>query len=254
MIVLVDGSALLIKYYYGTNQIFNKNNQNINGIVWFFRALKKFNNFDKLTKIVVLLDGAHQNFRKKLYKNYKSNRKPLEDDLKFQLSILQHECIKNNISAVNHPNYEADDLIASYATKLKEEEIIIVSNDKDLYQLIDDRVAVWNHKHGIFITKEYVYDKFGVFPDQLHDFLSMVGDAADNIPGIKGIGPKTASLMIQNHDNMKDIINIYNGKYNFDQISLWQELIALKKEIDIISQPSSIDINHLNKYINDITN
>ena len=170
--------------------------------------------------LAVALDSAKKdNFRYKIYSEYKSNRSATPDDLKAQLKLTKPMLDAFGIQHLSDSSCEADDVIAAYANHaaMNDYEVVIVSSDKDLMQLISEKITFFDIGKKSFCSVEDVYEKFSVGPHQICDYLSMVGDRADNIPGIKGIGQKIAANLLNKFETLD---NIYNNIHSINEIRI----------------------------------
>jgi DNA polymerase-1 len=158
---------------------------------------------------VVVLDHGSKNFRHELYKEYKSNRPPAPDDLAEQLKIVKTAAEALNFKCLTKAGFEADDIIATLAIKATsiEKEAIIISADKDLMQLVNHHIKMYDPTKSKYIKDEDIIAKFGVPAGKVREVQALMGDKSDNIPGIPGIGPKTASLLIKEYDSLEGVIN-----------------------------------------------
>jgi len=158
-------------------------------------------------RAAVVFDHAGPNFRHEIYPEYKQHRPPVPEALKMQLPLLRDAANALNFKVLEAAGFEADDIIASLAKKAnsKGDRAIIISSDKDLMQLVNDKVWMFDPVNQIYIQLDEVVKKFGVTPTQMLDYLSIVGDSADNVPGIKGLGPKAASSLLQEFGNLENI-------------------------------------------------
>ncbi len=220
-LVIVDGSSLFFRAYYAVPQMLSQDNYPVGALYGFIQSLKfvlrrvlskKHESF-----LAVALDvGGGSNFRYEIYDSYKNNRKAAPPDLIYQLQLSQPMLDAFGIKYLYDKNCEADDVIAAYAKHAAEQnyEVVIVSGDKDLMQLISDRILFFDITKKKFCNFTDVYDKFGVRPDQICDYLSIVGDRADNIPGIRGIGKKIAAELLKNFENLE---YIYENIHNIEQ-------------------------------------
>lgn len=215
-LLLVDGSNLLFQMFYGMpSRIINKKGKPIQGILGFIGALLKIIRAISPTHILVLFDGEHENPRKDLLIDYKSNRidysKVAEEDNPFsQLEDIYNALRYLNIPFYETKEYEADDYIASYVKHNPNLDIIISSWDSDLFTLIRTNVSIYRYKgeNSYICNIAYLKHKHDIAPNQYTLFKALCGDKSDNIPGIKGIGPKTASRLVNLY---KDIDDLYDN-------------------------------------------
>jgi DNA polymerase-1 len=195
--------------------------------------------------IVATFDRCSQNFRKEISEDYKMNRKKTDSSLIVQLQLAAEFCESIGIKTLHHVRYEADDIIASIAKKEENNhEIYVVSPDKDLMQLITDKTKVLNPFTKQTLDTDYVYKKFGIYPKDFHLFLALCGDSSDNIKGIEGIGPKTASKIMSQTLNIAEMPALF-PKYDFSKLELMLKLTSLY--IGYEFQPiEAFDVNYHN--------
>lgn len=214
-LLLVDGSNLLFQMFFGMpSRIVNKKGKAIQGTLGFVGALLKMIKKFSPTHVLVLFDGESQNERKILDENYKANRidYSLVDESENPFSQLND--IYNAIDYLNIKRYEtttceSDDLIASYAIKLKgQSEIVISSFDSDFFQLIDDNVTIFRYRgeNSVTCDRQFLFDKFAILPERYADFKSLTGDTSDNIKGAHGVGPKRASALINEFGTLNNLL------------------------------------------------
>ena len=206
-LLIVDLSNLIFRAFYGYGQLTSstgENTQAIHGTVtMLLRTIQKY----KPTDVVIALESKTILERNKYYPEYKNNRKEKDPDLKFQIGKILELIKLMGFCAISIDGYEADDVIGSVAAQryADYDEIIIESLDKDLSQLINDKVILLDSKNGIMKNSEFILNKYGVTPTEFIDYLSLVGDNADNVPGVKGVGPKSATNLIKQFGTLEKI-------------------------------------------------
>ncbi|MDR1417924.1 MAG: DNA polymerase I [Endomicrobium sp.] len=206
---IIDGNAYIHRAYHALPPLTTTNNQQINAVYGFIKLLFKIKNNFKPDFMVVCFDFPSKNFRHQLFKEYKANRKVLDNDLISQMPIAREAVDALDIKKIEIKGYESDDLIATLAEHNKKNnvETVIVTDDKDILQLTEDKdVFVWSNSKDIMYDKNKVIEKYGIAPKQLVDMLSLMGDSCDNIPGVKGIGEKTAVKLIQEYGTLENIL------------------------------------------------
>ncbi|MFC2159040.1 DNA polymerase, partial [Acidobacteriota bacterium] len=205
---LIDGHALLYRSYYAIRGLINSKGFPTNAIFGFVSAIKKLTDQEKPDFLAVVLDSKGPTFRHELYSEYKANRKPMPEDLVVQIPVLKELIQAMDIPTFEYAGYEADDIIGTLTKKAASLDLqsVIVSSDKDLLQLIDDSTSMYNPKSEAFIGKQDVKEIFGVNPDQVIDVLSLWGDSSDNIPGVPGVGEKTAKNLINEFGSLDRIL------------------------------------------------
>ena len=213
-LLIVDGSNLLFQMFFCMSaRIVGKNGRAIQGVMGFVGALLKILRITKPTHVVVFFDGECQNARRELDAEYKANRPDYsdvpEDENPFsQLPYIQAALALLQIPYAETTDCETDDWIAAYARQMPADELVISSFDSDFFQLITDRVSVLRYRgeHTVILTPASIYDKFGILPAQYADFKALVGDTADNIRGISGVGPKTAAMLLGEFGTLQGVM------------------------------------------------
>jgi DNA polymerase-1 len=243
--IIIDGNAYIHRAYHALSPFFTSSNQQINAVYGFVKLLLKIKNKFNPDFIVVCFDYPSKNFRHKIFRYYKANRKPLDKALINQMPIAREAVEALNIAQVEIEGYEADDLIATLAENNKKNAIqtVIVTGDKDILQLVEDEnVLVWNDSEDVMYDTIKVEEKYGVMPKQLSDVFALAGDSVDNIPGVKGIGKKTAVKLINEFETFENVLkNIGFMKGNVRELLqkgknealLSKKLIELNKRVPI---------------------
>ncbi len=244
-LILVDGSAYIFRAYYGLPPMNRADGTPINAVFGFTNMLVKLIEDYSNDKMIVIFDAARENFRNEIYTEYKANRGEAPDDLIPQFPLIR-ECVKSfNIPQLEIEGFEADDLIATYVKLAEKDKIetIIVSSDKDLMQLVSNNVTMLDPMKNKKIEIKNVEEKFGVPPDKVIFIQALTGDKVDNIPGATGIGPKTASQLINEYNDIDGLFKnldkikqekrrkILTEAENDIRISL--ELVTLKNDVKI---------------------
>lgn len=249
-IVLIDGNSLMFRAYYATayrgNFMQTTSGLYTNAVYGFYLMINNIVHEEEYRFIA--FDAGSQTFRHKSYEDYKGTRKPLPDELRVQIPYVKKYLDVLNVKRLESVDYEADDLIASVANKFYDEfdEIVIISGDKDLLQLVNDKVKVLLPLRGTSEFDEYnkdnFYEKMQIYPNQVIDFKGLVGDTSDNLPGIKGVGEKTAIKLLNEYQSLENIIaNTDNlqGKMKenfveFKDVGLRsKELATLKNDVNL---------------------
>ena len=208
-ICLVDGSTYIFRAYHALPPLTRKSDGfPVGAISGFCNMLDKLVREEKeekdITHLLVVFDASGKTFRNDIYPEYKANRSEAPEDLIPQFPVIRKATSAFNVPFVELLGYEADDLIASYAEEAQKHnmKVTIVSSDKDLMQLVSDNVSMLDTMKGRVFKKKDVFDKFGVYPEKVIDVQSLAGDSVDNIPGIPGIGIKTAALLINEYGDL----------------------------------------------------
>lgn len=244
-IYLIDGSAYIYRAYHAIAPLTNSKGVATNAVLGFVKMIQKLINENRPKYIAITFDSKGPVFRHDLYKDYKANRPPMPDDLREQLPFIKKFVTASNILMLEKSGVEADDIIASIAKKYsaKGHKVVIVSGDKDLLQLVDDNVTMFDPMKNKMMDRVEVEKKYGVRPDQLLDFFALVGDSADNVPGVPGVGPKTAEKLIASYGSLdglyEEVETLKKSKMkdkiidNREQAYLSKQLIDLKIDVEV---------------------
>ena len=274
---LIDGSGYIFRAYYALPPLSRKSDGLPTGAVngfcsMLFKLLEDVRSDDskhKPTHFAVIFDSARKNFRNEIYSEYKANRSEAPDDLAPQFKYIRKSVEAFNLPSIELINYEADDLIATYAKKITEAgaKVTVISSDKDLMQLVSGKVRLFDPMKNKVIGEKEVLEKFGVKPNQVIDVQSLAGDSSDNVPGVPGIGVKTASELISKYKNLENLLNkaseIPQNKRretlltNKDKALLSKQLVTLKDDVPVKNDPSEflikdIDKNKLYEFLRDM--
>ena len=212
-VYLVDGSAYFYRAYHAVAPLTTANGLPTHAAYGFTNILFRIIKEKSPEFLAVAFDAKGPNFRHAMYSDYKANRPPMPDDLAVQIPYIKRIVEAHNILTMEEQGVEADDLIASAARQLVAagHKVIVVSGDKDLLQLVGDNIIVWEPMKDVVMDSEGVKKKYNVYPDMLLDFFALMGDKSDNIPGVPGIGPKSAEKLINEFGSLE---NLYE---NLDQ-------------------------------------
>ncbi|KJV65739.1 MULTISPECIES: DNA polymerase I [Ehrlichia] len=243
---IIDAYGLLFRAYYALPNLRTSYGLPIGGVYGFISIFLKYIEKHETDYLVVVFDTGSKNFRHDMYPEYKSNRPKLPDDLISQFSLLREAVSAFNIASEEVIGYEADDVIATLSKKyckLQDIKVTIVTSDKDLLQLLKYGICIFDPMKNKYIGEEDVQSKFGISSSQLLDFLSLTGDASDNIPGVPGIGVKTAARLLNEFKSLDDLLlRAHEIKTNrcresivqySNQAILSRKLVILHDKIDI---------------------
>lgn len=228
-LLIIDGNSLVNRAYYALPLLTNDKGEYSNAVYGFVNILVKFIVEQKPDYIAVAFDHSRHTFRTDIYQNYKGTRKEMPVELRAQMPILKNLLTKMNINIYEFNGIEADDIIGTIS-KNSGVKNIILSGDRDVLQLVDDNTEVWLTKKGItdvqMVNLQNIQELFGVTPKQIIDLKSLMGDVSDNIPGVKGVGEKTAKSLIAEYTTLDGVYQ------NLDKIKgkLKENLIAGKKD------------------------
>ncbi len=207
-IALIDGYGFVFRAYHSLPPLTRSDKVPVGAVYGFTNMLIKLLASLHVSHAAVVFDAGSKTFRHDIFPDYKANRPPCPEDLIPQFPIVRQAAESLNLSILEKTGFEADDIIATIAKKSAKEgfEVLIVSSDKDLMQLIDDNISMYDAMKNKIITAKEVEEKFFVAPSKVLDVLALMGDASDNIPGVKGIGPKTAAELILEFGNLENLL------------------------------------------------
>ncbi len=264
---LIDGSGYIFRAYYALPPLSRKSDGLPTGAVsgfcsMLFKLLEDARSDDsknKPTHFAVIFDSARKNFRNEIYSDYKANRAEAPDDLAPQFEYIRKSVEAFNLPSIELLNYEADDLIASYAKKITEAgaKVTVISSDKDLMQLVSNKVRLFDPMKSKVIGEKEVIEKFGVKPEQVIDVQSLAGDSSDNVPGVPGIGIKTAAELINKYKTLENLLKkaseIPQNKRretllsNKDKAMISKQLVTLKDDVPLKNNAADFIIKEINK-------
>ncbi|MCA9732919.1 DNA polymerase I [candidate division KSB1 bacterium] len=259
---LIDGSAVVYRAHFAfiRNPLINSKGINTSAIFGFLRLLFKIQDEHKPDFLGICFDTSKPTFRHETYKEYKATREKMPDELRDQLPILRTVIDALNIPLLECPGWEADDVMATLSQRAAEENIetCLVTGDKDLMQLVSDTVKIYNLRRAGDDTElmdaEAVYNKMGVNPSQVRDYLALVGDSSDNVPGVPKIGAKTAAELLKEFENLEGIYaNVEAISKNAVKISLLEnrELADLSRKLVTLDFSAPVETNVTDLKIND---
>ena len=261
-IYIVDGTYELFRAHFGYPSRKTKKGKEVGalkGYINHLQSLKKNHEY-----LGVAFDSKVESFRNEIFKDYKSS-KNIDKDILEQFSLAEEATKLLGITLLSMDQYEADDAIASVCSVFKNKniKIIIGSLDKDLMQcLSNENIVMYSTRFKSFTAKQDVYEKFGVFPNQIPDFLALVGDSSDGIPGMKGVGEKTAALLLQKYENIENIYkNLNEWKLivrggerhsntiyeNYELLKLFKDLTTLRIDVKVPSNLKDYSLSEINK-------
>lgn len=207
-LVIIDGSNYVFRAFHAIRHLSNSKGEPTNAVYGYVQMVRAVLNELHPTHVAVAFDPQGGSFRNKLYPEYKAHRPPMPEDLVGQWSWIRDVTRAFNLPLIVIDNFEADDVIATLSRQANQREwdTTIVSSDKDLMQLVNARTHMLDTMKRVRFDPKAVRKKWGVEPARLHDLLALAGDASDNIPGIPGIGPKTAALLINTYGGLEDVL------------------------------------------------
>ena len=264
---LIDGSGYIFRAYYALPPLSRKSDGLPTGAVngfcsMLFKLLEDSRSDDsnqKPTHFAVIFDSARKNFRNDIYSEYKANRTEAPEDLVPQFDYIRKSVKAFNLPSIELLNYEADDLIATYVKQIIKTgaKVTVISSDKDLMQLVSDKVRLYDPMKSKVLGEKEVIEKFGVKPNQVVDVQSLAGDSSDNVPGVPGIGIKTASELIKKYKTLDILLKKANEipqnkrretlLTNKDKAILSKKLVTLKDDVPVKDELSSFILKEVQK-------
>lgn len=249
MLYLIDGNSYLYRAFYALPPMFNSKGQRTNAVLGFTRMLRSILKNKDLTHLIVVFDWPNASFsRKEKFAEYKIQRQKMPEGLIGQKELLRNILAALQIQVIEMPKVEADDVIGSLSQQFCSQGIKILSSDKDMCQLVNHSVLIYDGMKNMIIDREKTLDKMGVFPEQIIDLLSLMGDSSDNIPGVKGIGPKTAIKLLQEFGDLNWIYdNLEQIKWStHNKLTEYKEMAFLSYDLATICTDLKLDIKLLN--------
>ncbi len=250
---LIDGNSFCYRAYYAIRSLSNSKGRPTNAVYGFVTMLNKIVKDNSPDMLAVAFDLKGPTFRHKKYDEYKIHRKPMPDDLVGQMPYIKEVVRAYNVPVFEVEGYEADDVLATLARKAEDKgiDVFIVTGDKDALQLVDSHIKVYStHKDGLIYDARKVKEVYGVEPERMVDIMSLMGDATDNIPGVPGIGEKSAVELVSQFgslDNLLKNINSVSGEAKKRAIKENEKMAILSRELAVLDTnvPMSIDFEEL---------
>lgn len=253
-LILVDGSGYIFRAYHALPPLTRKDGTAVGAVYGYTNMLLKLRETYADDYLVVIFDASRKSFRNDMYADYKAHRPPPPDDLIPQFGLIREATIALNVPAIEMDGFEADDLIASYSAKAVQEgrEVIIISSDKDLMQLICDGVSMLDPMKNKPIGEAEVMEKFGVHPCKVVEVQALIGDSVDNVPGVPSIGPKTAAELINQFGDLEGVLaNLDNIKQpkrrevlttHAEAARISRRLVELKRDVPLPTPLEDFDL------------
>jgi len=253
-LVIIDGHAILHRAYHALPPLTTSKGEMVNAVYGFTLMLLRVIETLKPTHLVVAFDTPHPTFRNKLYRDYQIHRPKADAEFISQIDLVKKVVREMGIQAFEKPGYEADDVIGTIAKKWEagsgkldkevageKREIVIVTGDRDILQLVSERIRIYMPVKGLSESKLYgekeVEEKYGIEPAQIVDYKALVGDSSDNYPGVPGIGPKTASSLLSRFGTLEEI---YKQLQNIESDKVRQALEKNKEAAEMAKRLATI--------------
>lgn len=261
---LVDGSAYIFRAYHALPPLTRKSDGLPVGAVsgfsnMLYKLLADMKDEHDPTHLAVIFDYSSKTFRNEIYPEYKANRPEPPEDLRPQFPLVRDATRAFNVPCIEMEGYEADDLIATYARQVEADggEVVIISSDKDLMQLVTDKVTMFDTMKNKKVGHDEVVEKFGLGPEHVIDIQALAGDSTDNVPGVPGIGVKTAAQLIEEYGDLETLLaraeDIKQKKRRenliefADQARISKELVTLKTDTPVEDQPEDFGIRPIDR-------
>lgn len=265
-IILVDGSSYLYRAYHALPPLMTSNNQPTGAIKGVISMIKRILIDHPESPLAVVFDAKGKTFRHDMYSEYKANRPPMPEDLVLQIEPIHRIISLMGIKLIMVSGVEADDVIGTLAEQARQKKLntVISTGDKDMTQLVCESVSVVNTMSGELLDESGVIKKFGVDPDHITDYLALIGDKSDNVPGVDKVGPKTAVKWLQEYSDIEGVINNAesiggkvgeNLRSSIETLKLAHELVKIKIDVPLdvgiedlqVQEPSSEELSELYK-------
>ena len=265
-IILVDGSSYLYRAYHALPPLMTSNNQPTGAIKGVISMIKRILIDHPESPLAVVFDAKGKTFRHDMYSEYKANRPPMPEDLVLQIEPIHRIISLMGIKLIMVSGVEADDVIGTLAEQARQKKLntVISTGDKDMTQLVCESVSVVNTMSGELLDEGGVIKKFGVDPDHITDYLALIGDKSDNVPGVDKVGPKTAVKWLQEYSDIEGVINNAesiggkvgeNLRSSIETLKLAHELVKIKIDVPLdvgiedlqVQEPSSGELSELYK-------
>ncbi len=246
-VYLIDGSSYIYRAYFAIRHLSNSKGEATNAIYGFTKMLLTLLREEQPDRVAVIFDAKGPTFRKKLYPDYKANRSAMPEDLVPQIPLIKDVVRAFNLPALELSGYEADDIIATLAKRYTEQglDITVVTGDKDLMQIVGEKVRLLDTMKKKVSGRDEVIERFGVPPEQVLEILGLAGDSSDNIPGVPGIGEKTASSLIQEFGSIENLlanINQVKGKKRQENLREFADQARLSRQLADLIYDLEIDV------------
>ena len=249
---IIDASAYIHRAYHAIRPLTTSKGVPTNAVYGFIKLINKIKKEQKPDYIAICFDHPSKNFRHRLSPVYKANRKQLDEDLIKQMPIARQAVEAMQLAWFEKAGFEADDVIGTVAKKAEKQgiKVVIVTGDKDLFQLVNDNIHIWNESKNIMFDSQKVFEKYGLYPDKIVDMLALMGDNCDNVCGVKGIGEKTAVKLINTYGSVENIIanaDSIKGKISQAVKDGANDVLLSKKLVQLeLNVPIDVSIEEMN--------
>ena len=250
-LVLVDGSSYLYRAYHALPKLTSSRGEPTGAVHGVLSMILKLAKEQETEYFVVVFDAPGKTFRDEMFEAYKANRPPMPDELRLQIDPLLEAVPAMGLPMLRVEGVEADDVIGTLCRQAVADgmQVLVSTGDKDMAQLVDDNITLVNTMSGTVLDRDGVKNKFDVFPEQIIDYLALVGDSSDNIPGVPRVGAKTAAKWLNQYGSAASIVENaeeISGKVgeslrdNLDQLKLSQELATIRQDVELSLGPKEL--------------
>jgi len=250
-LVLVDGSSYLYRAFHALPPLTSSRGEPTGAVHGVLNMLNKLAREQDTEHFAVVFDAPGKTFRDELFEQYKANRPPMPDELRAQVEPILQAVVAMGLPLLRIDGVEADDVIGTLCRKAAESgmDVLVSTGDKDMAQLVGNGVTLVNTMTGSFLDREGVKEKFDVYPEQIVDYLALVGDSSDNIPGVPKVGPKTAAKWLNEYGTVDELIrkaDEIKGKVgeslreNLEQLRLSRELATIRQDVELAQGPTDL--------------
>lgn len=228
-VYIIDGSAYIYRAYHAISPLSNSKGMPTHAVFGYINILRRVLREKEPCFLAIAFDAKGPTFRHEIYREYKANRPPMPEDLQCQIPFIKEVTKALNILCLEQAGVEADDIIASSAVSLsgKGHPVVIVSGDKDLLQLVNQSITMWEPMRDVIMDSAAILTKYNVPPEKLNDLFALIGDSSDNIPGVPGVGPKTAEKLINEYNSLD---NLFSSLDSFKKSKLKEKLSQFQQD------------------------
>jgi DNA polymerase-1 len=265
-LVLIDGSSYLYRAFHALPALSNSRGDPTGAVHGVLNMINKMIKEQSTEHIAVVFDAPGKTFRDEMFAEYKANRPPMPEDLRLQIDPLMKAVPAMGLPLLRVKGVEADDVIGTLCRQAVKSgmDVLISTGDKDMAQLVEEKITLINTMSGTVLDRDGVKKKFDVYPEQIIDYLALVGDTSDNIPGVPRVGAKTAAKWLNQYGSVSEIVknaDDIGGKVgeslrdNLDQLELSQKLATIQQDVDLEKKPKDLkrsepDLSSLRKLYN----
>ncbi len=250
-LVLIDGSSYLYRAFHALPPLTNSRGDPTGAVHGVLNMINKLIKEQSTEHIAVVFDAPGKTFRDEMFAEYKANRPPMPDELRQQVEPLLEAVSAMGLPLLRVEGVEADDVIGTLCHEAVKGgmNVLVSTGDKDMAQLVEDNITLVNTMSGTVLDRDGVKNKFDVYPEQIIDYLALVGDTSDNIPGVPKVGPKTAAKWLNQYGSVSEIVKNADdiaGKVgeslreNLDQLDLSQKLATIQQDVKLDKKPEDL--------------